>query len=150
MLGKCECPSKFINLVKALHDKMQVHVPQGTYIFKEFAVTNDVKHGSMLSPTLFALYRTAMLEVAFDSVGNSIYIQTHTNADLFNVALFRAKTRTTQILVREMLFAGDNAIAAHSVGDIQSLVDRIARAASQFGLKINIKKTEYFTGQCNT
>lgn len=85
VLGKCECPSKFINLVKALHDKMQVHVPQGTYIFKEFAVTNDVKHGSMLAPTLFALYRTAMLEVAFDSVGNSIYIQTHTNPDLSNV-----------------------------------------------------------------
>ena len=85
MLGKCECPSKFINLVKALHDKMQVHVPQGTYIFKEFAVTSDVKQGSMLAPTLFALYRTAMLEVAFDSVGNSIYVQTHTNPDLSNV-----------------------------------------------------------------
>ena len=102
----------------------------------------------MLAPKLFSLYRTAMLEVGFDGAGNSIYIQTHTNPDLFNVALFRAKTRTTQILVSEMLFAGDSAIVAHSVGDIQSLVDRIARAASQFGL--NIKKTEYFTSQCNT
>lgn len=55
--------------------------------------------------------------------------------------------RTTQILVREMLFAGDSAIVAHSVGDIQSLVDRMARAASQLGLKINIKKIEYFTSQ---
>ena len=91
-----------------------------------------------------------MLQVAFDGIGNSIYIQMHTNPDLFNVALFRAKTHTTQILVGEMLFAGDKAIAAHSVGDIHSLMDRIARAASQFGLKINIKKTEYFTGQCNT
>ena len=109
-----------------------------------------MKQGSVLASTLFSLYRTAMLEVAFDSVGNSMYIQTRTNPDLFNVALFRAKTHTTQILVREMLFAGDSAIVAHSVGDIQSLVDRIARAASQFGLKINIKKTEYFTGQCNT
>ena len=49
-----------------------------------------------------------------------------------------------------MLFAGDSAIVAHSVGDIQGLVDGIARDASQFGLKINIKKTEYLTGQCNT
>ena len=124
--------------MKALHEKMQVHVAQGNYIFKEFAVTNDVKQGNVLAPTLFSLYRTAMLEVAFDSVGNSIYIQTHTNP------------RTTQILVREMPFAGHSAIVAHGVGDIHSLVDRIARAASQFGLKINIKKTEYFTGQCNT
>ena len=136
--------------MKALHDKMQAQVAQGNYIFKEFAVTNDVKQGSVLAPTLFSLYQTAMLEVAVDSVGNSIYIQTHTNPDLFNVTLFRPKTRTTQILVREMLFAGDSAIAAYSVSDIQSLVDRIARAASQFGLKINIKKTEYFTSQCIT
>ena len=97
-----------------------------------------MKQGSVLAPKLFSLYQTAMLEVAFDSVGNSIYIQTHTNP------------RTTQILVREMPFAGHSAIVAHGVGDIHSLVDRIARAASQFGLKINIKKTEYFTGQCNT
>ena len=136
--------------MKALHDKMQVDVAQGNYIFKEFAVTSDVKQRSVLAPTLFSLslYRT-MLEVAFESVGNSIYIQTHTNPNLFNVAVFRAKTRTTQILVREILFVGDSAIVAHSVGDIQSLVDRIARAASKFGLKININKTEYFTGQCN-
>ena len=150
VLGKCEYPSKFINLVKALHDKMQAHVAQGNYIFKEFAVTNDVKQGSVLAPKLFSFYWTAMPEVAFDGVGNRIYIQSHTNPDLFNVTLFRAKTRTTQILVREMLFAGDSAIVAHSVADIQSLEDKIARAASQFGLKINIKKTEYFTGQCNT
>ena len=150
MLGKCECPSKFINLVKALHGKMQAHVSQENTSSRNLQSPVDVKQGSVLAPTLFSLYQTAMLEVAFDSVGNSIYIQTHTNPDLFNVTLFRAKTRTTQILVREMLFAGDSAIVADSVGDIQSLVDRIARAASQFGLKINIKKTEYFTGQCNT
>ena len=132
---------------------MQVHVAQGNYIDVTNVtndVTNDMKQGSVLVPTLFSLYQTAMLEVASDGVGNSIYIQTNSNPDLFNVALFRAKTRTAQILVREMLFAGDSATVAHGIGDIQSLVDRIARAASQFGLKINIKKTEYFTGQCKT
>ena len=133
MLGKCECSSKFINLVKALHDKMQVHVAQENTSSRNLQSPVDVKQGSVLAPTPFSLYRTAMLEVAFDGVGNSIYIQTNANPDLFDVALFRAKTRTTQILVREMLFAGDSGIVAHSVGDIQSLEDRIARAASQFG-----------------
>ena len=121
MFRKCECPSKFINLVKALHDKMQVHVAQENTSSRNLQSPVDVKQGSVLAPTPFSLYRTAMLEVAFDGVGNSIYIQTNTNP------------RTTQILVREMLFAGDSAIVAHSVGDIQSLEDRIARAASQFG-----------------
>ena len=101
MLGKCECPSKFIKQQKALHDKMQAHVAQENTSSKNLQSPVDVKQGSVLAPTLFSLYRTAMLEVAFDGVGNSIYIQTNTNPDLFNVALFRAKTRTTQILVRE-------------------------------------------------
>ena len=95
MLGKCECSSKFINLVKALHDKMQVHVAQENTSSRNLQSPVDVKQGSVLAPTLFSLYRTAMLEVAFDSVGNSIYIQTHTNPDVFNVTPFRAKTRKT-------------------------------------------------------
>ena len=34
-------------------------------------------------------------KVAFDGVGDGIFIKTRTNADLFNVPLFKAKTRTT-------------------------------------------------------
>lgn len=68
MLGKCECPSKFINLVKGLHDKMQVHVAQENTSSRNLQSPVDVKQGSVLAPTLFSLslYRT-MLEVAFES-----------------------------------------------------------------------------------
>ena len=65
-----------------------------------------------------------MLEEAFKDMGDGIYIQSRQNADLFTVAHFRAKTKTTNILVRELL------------------VDAFANASSKFGLKINIKKTE--------
>ena len=41
-----------------------------------------------------------------------------------------------------MLFANDSALVAHGVSEMQLLVDRFARAAAQFSLKINIKKTE--------
>ena len=34
-------------------------------------------------------------KVPFDGVGDGILIQTRTNADLFNVPLFKAKTRST-------------------------------------------------------
>ena len=36
------------------------------------------------------------------------------SADLFNVAHFRAKTKTTRILMRELLFADDSALVANS------------------------------------
>ena len=41
-----------------------------------------------------------------------------------------------------MLFSDDTALVAHNAADIQLLVDEFARAAAQFSLKINIKKTE--------
>lgn len=74
---------------------MQAHVGQGNYISKEFALTNGEKQGCLLAPTLFSLYLTAMPEVAFDDFGDVIFIQTLIDADLFNWAFFRAKTRTT-------------------------------------------------------
>ena len=83
-----------------------------------------------------------MLEEAFKDMGDGIYIQSRQNADLFTVAHFRAKTKTTNILVRELLFADDSALIAHSAEEIQRIVDAFANASSKFGLKINIKKTE--------
>ena len=55
VLGKYQCPSKFINLLKLLHNEMQAHGAQGNHIFKEFAVINDVKQDSVLAATLFSL-----------------------------------------------------------------------------------------------
>ena len=131
-----------INLIRALHDGMQAQVVQGKDNSKEFAVTNGVKQGCVLAPTLFSIYLAAMLHVAFKDVHQGVYIQTRHGADLFNISHFKAKSRTTKHLVRELLFADDSALVAHTASDMQLLLDRFARAASLFSLKINIKKTE--------
>ena len=60
------------------------------------------------------------------------------SADLFNVAHFRAKIKTTRILTRELLFADDSALVAHSAEEIQKIVDAFSDASKKFGLKINI------------
>jgi len=111
-------------------------------ILKSFSVTNGVKQGCVLAPTLFSLYLSAMLEVAFKDSSDGVSIQTRQNADLVNIAHFKAKTKTSQKIVREMLFADDSALVAHDAQDIQRLVDRFSLAAKQFSLKINIKKAE--------
>ena len=73
---------------------------------------------------------------------DGIYIQSRQHADLFTVAHFRAKTKTTIIPVRGLLFADDNALITHSAEEIQRIVDAFANASSKFGLKIKIKKTD--------
>ena len=83
-----------------------------------------------------------MPEEAFRDMGDGIYIQSRQNADLFTVAHFREKTKPTNILLRELLFADDNALIGLSAKEIQRIVNAFANASSKFGLKINIKKTE--------
>ena len=83
-----------------------------------------------------------MLNGAFRKVKEGIYIQTISGADLFNVSHSKSKTRTTKHLVKEMLFVDDSALVAHGASEMQLLVDRFVRAAAQFSLKINIKRTE--------
>ncbi|XP_060794630.1 uncharacterized protein LOC132897202 isoform X2 [Neoarius graeffei] len=139
---KYGCTDKIINLLKSFHDRTQVQVAQERNTSEKFEVTNGVKQGCILAPLRFSLYLAAMLEVAFDGIQEGIYIQTRQNADLFKVSQFKAQTLSTKNLVREMFFADDSAIVTHSFEGMQYLIDKFARAAIQFSLKINIKKTE--------
>ena len=52
------------------------------------------------------------------------------------------KWGTNRILVRELLFANDSALVAHSAEEMQKIVNAFSDASKKFSLKINIKKTE--------
>ena len=142
LLRKYGCPEKFTTMIESLHTGMMVNVRNGGEVSDTFAITNGVKQGCVLAPTLFSIFLSAMLREAFKDMGDGTYIKSRQNADLFTVAHFRAKTKTINILVRELLFADDSALIAHSAEEIQRIVDAFANASSKFGLKINIKKTE--------
>ena len=75
-------------------------------------------------------------------MGDGVYIQFKQSANLFNFAHFRAKTKTTRILVRELLFADVSALVAHSAEELQKIVDAFSDASNKFGLAINTKKTD--------
>ena len=83
-----------------------------------------------------------MLGEAFRDKGDGVYVQSRYSADLFNVSHFRAKTKTTWIMMRELLFADDSALVAHCAEEMQKIVDAFSDASTKFGLKTNIKKTE--------
>lgn len=103
-----------------------------------FDVLNGVKQGCVLAPTLFSLFLDTVLDSAFVHCGKGVMIQTRPGADLFNISQFKS-SRTKPLLVWELMFA--NGIA-HSHQDIQEIITRFATAATAYGLKINIKKTE--------
>ena len=94
---------------------MTANVSVGGEVEESFTVTNGFKQGFILAPTLFStpfsIFLSAMLDEVFRDMGDGVYIQSRQSADLFNVAHFRAKTKTTLILVRELLFADDSVVS---------------------------------------
>ena len=129
-------------MIESLHTGMMVNVRNEGEVPDTFSVTNGVKQGCVLAPTLFSILLSATLEEDFRDMGDEVYVQSRQNADLFTVAHFRAKPKTTNILVRELLLADDSALIAHSADKIQRIVDAFSNASSKFGIKINMKKTD--------
>ena len=142
LLRKYGCPEKFTTMIEALHTGMMANVSVGGEVSESFSVTNGVKQGCVLAPTLFAIFLSAMLGEAFRDKGDGVYVQSRYSADLFNVSHFRAKTKTTWIMMRELLFADDSALVAHCAEEMQKIVDAFSDASKKFGLKTNINKTE--------
>ena len=61
-------------------------------------------------------------------------------AESSNLARLRAKTKVRKVLIREMLFAGDAAVATHTPEELQSLMYCFWQACKDFGLTISLKK----------
>ena len=59
------CPAKIITIVRQFHDGMQARVLDDGNCSEAFSVTNGVKQGCVLTPTLFSIMFTAMLSDAF-------------------------------------------------------------------------------------
>ena len=103
-------------------------------------VTNGVKQGCVLVPTLFSVVFSAMLKTAFHDDTDSMVIRTV--GKLFNLRRLQARTNVTEERVRDFLFADDCAQNASSEDEMQRNMDKFSSACDAFGLTISKKKTE--------
>ena len=83
-----------------------------------------------------------MLQDTFYDNDLGVYIPFRTNGNIFNLQRLKAKTKTTELLVRDLLFTDDCALIAHSIKDIKRITDSFAKVAHRCGLTISLKKTE--------
>ena len=65
IMVKFGCPSRFIAMVRQFHDGMQTSVQNDEECPEPFSVTNGVKQGYDMAPTLFRMMFSAMLTDAF-------------------------------------------------------------------------------------
>ncbi|BHF78356.1 hypothetical protein SprV_0602146900 [Sparganum proliferum] len=65
IMQKFGCPGRFTQMVRQSHDGMMARVTDNRAVSEVFTVTNGVKQGCVLAPTLFSLMFSAMLMDAY-------------------------------------------------------------------------------------
>ena len=142
VLLKIGCPQKFVNIIRSLHEGMMGQVIDGGEISAAFSITNGTKQGCVLAPLLFCIFFAMMLLVAFRDCEVGVPVRFRTDGNVFNLRRLQARTKTFAAMIRDLLYADDCALLAHSEADAQHLFDRFYTAASRFGLTVSLKKTE--------
>ena len=144
ILEKAGCPGHFVGIIRSFHDNMKATVREGSDKTDPFDVTCGTKQGCIIAPTLFTIFFSMMLHVAFKEAQDGVDIKSRFDVRLGDITSkhFDAKTKVHVSTIRELLFADDCALAADSEEGLQRLCDSFASASRRFGLTISIKKTE--------
>nr|VZI33164.1 unnamed protein product [Spirometra erinaceieuropaei] len=141
IMQKFGCPERFTQMVRQLHDGMMARVTDNGAVPEAFAVTNGVKQGCVLAPTLFSLMFSAMLMDAYRDERPGIRIAYRTDGHLLNHRRMNFQSRVSTATVHELLFADDCALNTTSEVEMQRSMDLFSAACENFGLVINTQKT---------
>ena len=114
ILLKIGCPPKLQSMIESFHTDMKGAVQFNGSTSEPFSILSGVKQGCVLAPTLFGIFFALLLKHAFGSTTEGIYLRTRSDGRLFNLARLRAKTKVRKVLIRNMLFADDAAVATHT------------------------------------
>ena len=142
ILAKFCCPEKFVKMVRLFHDDMVAIVLNDGGSSKPFQVTNEVKQGCILAPTLFSMMFAAMLMKAFKDSSTGIPIRYRYDGNLFNLRRLQALSKVNETKIRNLLFAEDCALYAATEQEMQREIDQFSFPCDVFGLIINSQKTE--------
>ncbi|KAI8481625.1 Dynein heavy chain 1, axonemal [Branchiostoma belcheri] len=142
IMAKFGCPERFTSMIRQFHEGMTARVQDDGETSTAFPVTNGVKQGCVLAPTLVSIVFTAMLTDAFHGTKEGIDIKYRTDGKLLNQRRLLALTKVKHTVLKDFLFADDCALNATSGQDMQISTDRFSGACDNFGLVISTKKTE--------
>ncbi|BHF68277.1 hypothetical protein SprV_0301131000 [Sparganum proliferum] len=128
IMQKFGCPERFIEMVRQLHDGMMARVTDNGAVSEAFAVTNGVKQGCVLAPTLFSLMFSAILMDAY---------RDGRPRDPHRLQDGRSPPETTV----DALQIAHCALNTTSEEEMQRSMDLFSAACENFGLVINTQKT---------
>ena len=102
-MAKFGCSTKFIAMVRQFHNGMLALVQNDGEFSDPFPVTDGVKQGCVLAPTLFSMMFSAMLAAAFQDGNNGIPIGYRFDGKLFNLRRLQAESKVQTEVLDEFL-----------------------------------------------
>ncbi|BHF67704.1 hypothetical protein SprV_0301073200 [Sparganum proliferum] len=141
IMQKFGCPERFIEMVRQLYDGMMARVTDNGAVSEAFAVTNGVKQGCVLAPTLFSLMFSAMLMDAYSDERPGIRIAYRTDGHLLNQRRMHFRSRVSTTTVHELLFDDHCALNTTLEEEMQRSMYLFSAACENFDLVINTQKT---------
>ena len=144
ILERLGCPRKFLNMVNRLHEGQRGQIRLEGDLSESFPNSNGVKQGFVLAPTLFSIFFSMMLKQVNEDLEDEdgVYVRYGLDGSLFNLRRLQAHTKTHEGLIRDLLFADDVTLVAHTERALQSITSCFANDAQLFGLEVSLKKTE--------
>ena len=74
IVARLGSPPKFLNILRQLYEDKQGQVKHEGSLSGSFSISNGVKQGCILAPTLFSVFFRIMLHEAKDDLPDGIYI----------------------------------------------------------------------------
>ena len=74
ILARLGCPPKFLTILRQLHEGQHGEVKHNGSLLSSFPISNGVKQGCILAPTLFSIFFSIMLHEAKEDLPDIIYI----------------------------------------------------------------------------
>ncbi|XP_064116539.1 uncharacterized protein LOC135222381 [Macrobrachium nipponense] len=84
ILSRYGCPTKFIKILRLLHDNTSVTVMANGSLTEPFKVKSGVKQGCVAAPTLFSIFITVVLHLTRDKLPPGISINYRKDGGIFN------------------------------------------------------------------
>ena len=102
---KFGCPPRFITMVRQYYDDMQARVQNEGEYSDPFQVTNRVKQGCVIAPTLPSIMFSAMLTDAFQDVDVGFHIRYLFYGKSLNLRRLQAKSKVQMDVIVKLLYA---------------------------------------------
>lgn len=120
-MAKVGFPSCFITIIRHIYESMMAGFRDSSH---DFPISNGVKQGCVLAPTLFNMMFSAMLTDAFNLDDPGVISRYRKDGKLLNLRCLNAAIKVNTIIIRDLLFADDCVLNINPEYNMQHNIDQ--------------------------